>query len=399
MRGGRWRGGTVERGSGGRADASGAEGGEREKAPVAAGGGCGAKRRGGSRGTAGDRAGGRSGRGRYVVGMATEPRALGSGVYMIDTAMSGYSGITAAYAILGDRPCLVETGTATSAPVVQEALAGLGVGADDLATIVVTHIHLDHAGGVGDLAAAYPRARVVVQDSGARHLADPSRLMASARRVFGPAMDSLFGELLPTAGERIDTIADVGTVDLGGGRRLEAHHTPGHARHHLGLIDSATGDLYVGDAAGLYIPPEDASVQTGLAADGGMGTLLPGTPPPDFNLELALSSLSRLDDLRARRLLFSHYGPITAVTDALERAQEELRVWVGIVKDARGATGAETFDLDHAVAMVRDRTRERYAALLARPEVAAKFEALSSSAANVAGIARWLEAEETKRSA
>ena len=183
--------------------------------------------------------------------MATEPRALGSGVYMIDTAMSGYSGITAAYAILGDRPCLVETGTATSAPVVQEALAGLGVGAQDLATIVVTHIHLDHAGGVGDLAAAYPGARVVVQDSGARHLADPSRLMASARRVFGPAMDSLFGELLPTAGERIDAIGDVGSVDLGGGRRLEAHHTPGHARHHLGLIDSATGDLYVGDAAGL----------------------------------------------------------------------------------------------------------------------------------------------------
>lgn len=337
------------------------------------------------------------GGGGMLRGMATtEPRALGSGVYMIDTAMSGYSGITAAYAILGDRPCLVETGTATSAPVVREALAGLGVGADDLATIVVTHIHLDHAGGVGDLAAAYPRARVVVQDSGARHLADPSRLMASARRVFGPAMDTMFGELLPTAGERIEAIGDVGAVDLGGGRRLEAHHTPGHARHHLGLVDSATGDLYVGDAAGLYIPPDDASEQTGLGADGTMGTLLPGTPPPDFDLELALSSLRRLDDLGAGRLLFSHYGPITAVADALARAQEELRLWVGIVRDAWGATRAEAeaFDLDHAVAMVRDRTRERYAALLARPEVAAKFEALSSSAANVAGIARWLEAEE-----
>ncbi len=327
--------------------------------------------------------------------MATEPQALGSGVYMIDTAMSGYSGITAAYAILGDRPCLVETGTATSAPVVREALAGLGVEAADLATIVVTHIHLDHAGGVGDLAAAYPQARIVVQDSGARHLADPSRLMASARRVFGPAMDTIFGELLPTAAERIDTIGDVGSVDLGGGRRLEAHHTPGHARHHLGLVDSATGDLYVGDAAGLYIPPDDASSQTGLGADGAMGTLLPGTPPPDFDLDLALSSLQRMDDLRAHRLLFSHYGPITAVADALERAQEELRVWVGIVRDVRGE-GAEEFDLDHAVAMVRDRTRDRYASLLARPEVAAKFEALSSSVANVAGIARWLEAEEKR---
>lgn len=354
--------------------------------------------------------------------MAMEPRALGSGVYMIDTAMSGYSGITAAYAILGERPCLVETGTATSAAVVREALAGLGVDAGDLATIVVTHVHLDHAGGVGDLAAAYPQARVVVQDAGARHLADPSRLMASARRVFGAAMDTLFGELLPTAAERIDAIGDVGAVDLGGGRRLEAHHTPGHAKHHLGLIDSATGDLYVGDAAGLYIPPEDASEQTGLGADGAMGTMLPGTPPPDFDLELAVASLGRLGGLEASRLLFSHYGPITAVGDALERAQEELRMWVGIVRDAwsggreggskgghgngtegesdrRGAggmTAGKSFDLDHAVAMVRDRTRERYAALLARPEVAAKFEALSSTAANVAGIARWLEAEEKR---
>jgi glyoxylase-like metal-dependent hydrolase (beta-lactamase superfamily II) len=329
---------------------------------------------------------------------------LGSDVHMIDTAMSGYSGITAAYAILGERPCLVETGTATSAPVVSAALAGLGVGADDLATIVVTHIHLDHAGGVGDLAAAFPRARVVVQDAGARHLADPSRLMASARRVFGPAMDSLFGELLPTPASRIDAIGDVGVVDLGGGRRLEAHHTPGHAKHHLGLVDSETGDLYVGDAAGLYIPPEGAAERTGLGEGGEMGAMLPGTPPPDFDLELALASLGRFRKLGASRLLFSHYGPIAAVGEALGRAEDELRVWVGIVAQAwRGEQGAQEekgvgggsagggLDLDHAVAMVRDRTRERYADLLARPEVAAKFEALSSTAANVAGIARWLE--------
>jgi glyoxylase-like metal-dependent hydrolase (beta-lactamase superfamily II) len=319
---------------------------------------------------------------------------------MIDTAMSGYSGITAAYAILGDRPCLVETGTATSAPVVQEALTGLGVGADDLATIVVTHIHLDHAGGVGDLAAAYPRARIVVQDAGARHLADPSRLMASARRVFGSAMDALFGELLPTEASRIDAIGEVGAVDLGAGRRLEAHHTPGHAAHHLGLVDSATGDLYVGDAAGLYIPPDSAGERTGLGPGGELGAMLPGTPPPEFDLDLALASLGRFRDLGASRLLFSHYGPITAVAEALGRAEEELRLWVGIVAGAWLAEGEGKergrLDMDHAVAMVRDRTRERYADLLGRPETAAKFEALSSSAANVAGIARWLAAEEQR---
>jgi glyoxylase-like metal-dependent hydrolase (beta-lactamase superfamily II) len=324
-----------------------------------------------------------------------QPIDLGSGVHLIDTAMSGYDGITAAYAILGDRPALIETGTATSAPVVRAALARLGIGPQDLATIVVTHIHLDHAGGVGDLAAAFPQARIVVQDAGARHLADPSRLMASARRVFGPAMDDLFGELLPTDAERIEAIGTVGRVDLGGGRHLEAHHTPGHARHHLGLVDSATGDLYVGDAAGIYIPPAHAAADGGLAPDGSAGTLLPGTPPPDFDLDLALDSLDRFHDLAATRLLFSHYGPITDVATTLDRAKEELRIWVDLVRRARGGRAAAdqgaAFDLDHAVAMVRDRTRDRYAAVLERPEVAAKFEELSSTAANVAGIAHWLD--------
>jgi glyoxylase-like metal-dependent hydrolase (beta-lactamase superfamily II) len=321
--------------------------------------------------------------------------ALGSDVHLIDTAMSGYDGITAAYAILGERPCLVETGTATSARTVVDALASLGVGAQDLATIVVTHIHLDHAGGVGDLAQAFPRARVVVQESGARHLADPSRLMASARRVFGDAMDEVFGELLATPAGRIQAIGASGRVDLGGGRYLEGHHTPGHARHHLGLVDSASGDLYVGDAAGLYIPPDDADPLTGLAhgspdaGDGAdvAGTMLPGTPPPDFDLDLALNSLARMRELGSTRLLFSHYGPITRVDESLERAEEELRVWVGLVREAR----SEKMDLDHTLALVRDRTRERYATLLARPEIAAKFEALSSSVANVVGISRWLE--------
>ena len=108
---------------------------------------------------------------------------LGHEVYQIDTRMAGYNGITAGYLIRGDRPCLVETGTAPSAPIVRDALATLGVGPEDLATVVVTHIHLDHAGGTGDIAAMFPSAEVVVHELGARHLADPTRLMASARMV------------------------------------------------------------------------------------------------------------------------------------------------------------------------------------------------------------------------
>jgi glyoxylase-like metal-dependent hydrolase (beta-lactamase superfamily II) len=303
---------------------------------------------------------------------------LGHDVFQIDTRMAGYQGITAGYLIRSDRPCLVETGTAPSAPVVRDALAALGIGPDELATVVVTHIHLDHAGGVGDIAEMFPWARIVVHERGARHLADPSRLMASARMVYGDELDDLFGTLAPTPAERIRTVDRTGVVDLGGGRRLESHYSPGHARHHVGLIDSLSGDLYVGDAAGVYIPET--------------GDLRPATPPPDFDLDVALESLRTFAALRPSRLLFSHFGPVDAVQETLERSADELSVWVAQTRQARGAG----LDLDHAVALVAERTRDRYAIMApdADQEVFAKFDRISSVAANVSGIMHWLDRTE-----
>ena len=301
--------------------------------------------------------------------------SLGHEVYQIDTRMAGYHGITAGYLIRSERPCLVETGTAPSAPVVRDALAGLGVGRDDLATVVVTHIHLDHAGGVGDIAAMFPGADVVVHERGARHLADPSRLMASARMVYGDDLDDLFGALAPTPADRIRSVDLTGVVDLGGGRRLDSHYSPGHAKHHVGLIDSVSGDLYVGDAAGIYIPET--------------GDQRPATPPPDFDLDVALASLRMFAALEPSRLLFSHYGPVDAVAEALERSAEEIRLWVAETRQARRAG----LDLDHAVAMVAERTRERYAIFEpgADPELAAKYNRVAGAESNVSGIMRWLE--------
>ena len=302
---------------------------------------------------------------------------LGQDVFHIDTRMGGYDGITSGYLIRSSRPCLIETGTARSAGVVIEALAELGIGPDDLSTIVVTHIHLDHAGGVGDIAEAFPGAQVVVQEKGARHLADPSRLVASAHRVFGEAMDRLFGDLRPVPVERLVTIADTGSVDLGDGRRLEAFHNPGHASHHVGLLDSQSGDLYTGDAAGVYVP-ETADVR-------------PSTPPPDFDLDLTLSSLARMQDARADRLLFSHFGPVTQVADTLDRSREELLRWVDTVRAARAATP----DLDHAIAMVQERDRALYPEFHSDAARSAKFEELSSTEANVTGILRWLDRDDS----
>jgi glyoxylase-like metal-dependent hydrolase (beta-lactamase superfamily II) len=299
--------------------------------------------------------------------------ALGGDVYEIDTRMAGYSSITAGYLILGDRPCLVETGTSTSAPVVRDALTSLGVGPGDLATVVVTHIHLDHAGGVGDIAGFYPDAEIVVHEKGARHLADPSRLMASARMVWGDKLDILFGELSPTEALRIRALGDTDTIDLGNGRSLNSHYSPGHARHHVGLIDSGTGDLYVGDAAGVYLPET--------------GDLRPATPPPDFDLRTALDSIALFKALGPQRLLFSHYGPVADVEEILGRSAEELRVWVDLTRQAH----TEGMDLDHAAAMVRERTRDRYAALKADEATAEQFELLSGAPSNVAGILHWLD--------
>lgn len=141
----------------------------------------------------------------------------------------------------------------------------------------------------------------------------------------------------------------------------------------MGLIDSGTGDLYVGDAAGVYLPET--------------GDLRPATPPPDFDLGTALDSIALFKALGPQRLLFSHYGPVADVEEILGRSAEELRVWVDLTRQAR----TEGMDLDHAAAMVRERTRDRYAALTANEVTAEQFELLSGAPSNVAGILHWLD--------
>lgn len=298
---------------------------------------------------------------------------LGDNVYSIDTLMGGFEGITSSYFIASARPALIETGAALSAPNVQASLEKLGCGPSDLATIVVTHIHLDHAGGVGDLATVYPNARIVVHERGARHLADPTKLVASAYRVFGPKMDEMFGPLLPTDSQRIDSLGERGSIDLGSGRALTTFHNPGHASHHVALIDSVTGDLYTGDAAGVYVPET--------------GDLRPATPPPDFDFELALSSLAAMEAVNPSRLLFSHFGPTTEIARVFTESRAQLHYWVEWVTKAHH----EGLDFDHALLMVLAKDREVNARFFEDTDTANKFEQLSSSEAQVSGIWHWLE--------
>lgn len=300
---------------------------------------------------------------------------LGAEVTALDTLMGGHADITSAYLIASSRPCLIETGTALSAPTVLASLRRLGLGPRDLATILVTHIHLDHAGGVGDLAAAFPDAQIHVHERGARHLVDPSRLMASARRVWGDTFDSLMGELRPTEADRVRALAAADAIDLGDGRRLRTFDAPGHAAHHVGIVDSATGDLYVGDAAGIYLP--------------GSGEMRPATPPPDFDYDASLRSLDAFVAIAPTRLLFSHFGPVTEVDSALARARDELRTWVDYVRGLH-----RTVPMEHAIALAQARTAQRNASLLAGHDEPVAVERMSSTAGNVQGVWRWCDQQD-----
>ena len=275
--------------------------------------------------------------------------------------------MTAGWLVPGEAPVLVETGAQTSVPVVLDALSALGVGADDLAGIVVTHIHLDHAGGVGDLARAFPAATVYVHPVGARHLVDPSRLVASAARVFGDTLDSLYGRLDPTPAERIRVLGDGDEIAVGPGRALTAVHSPGHASHHLALHDTSTGVLFTGDAAGVRLP--------------GVGVLRPATPPPDFDLDLAVQSLRRFAGRRPARLALAHFGVLDGdPAGILEEAEHALLEWAAVAEAAwsRGEDVAGAL----AAAFGADPTET--------------MAVLNGVHSNAAGLRRWLDKRATE---
>ena len=196
------------------------------------------------------------------------PENVAAGVLEIDTLLGGWQQTTAGFLLPGPNPVLVETGSQSSVPVILEALAGLDIGPNDLAAVLVTHIHLDHAGGVGDVAAAFPSAVVYVHERGARHLVDPERLIASAAQVYGGLIDSLYGRLAPTPEDRVHVLYDGDTVDLGDGRTLTAIDSPGPREasprlRRLTERDFVRGRRGRGEAAGRRRAPS-GDAATGL---------------------------------------------------------------------------------------------------------------------------------------
>lgn len=212
----------------------------------------------------------------------------------MDTLLGGEPGVTAAVLVPAPSPAIVDVGAQTSAETVAQALTDHGLGPDDLAWIVLTHIHLDHCGATGDLAERFPKAQVVVHRRGIRHLEDPARLVEASAAVYGEQAP-LYGGLTAVPSERIVEAPDGHEVDLGGGRTLRMIETLGHARHHMSVLDEDTGALMAGDALGVRFQ--------------GAGTY-PAAPPPDIDIERWLASIDLLAELRPTRVFLGHFAEV-----------------------------------------------------------------------------------------
>lgn len=222
---------------------------------------------------------------------AGAPRAIGS--YVVET---------------DDGPALFDCGPTTCASTLKEGLRSRGLELRDIRHLLLSHIHLDHAGAAGVLVREHPALQVHVSGVGAPHLVDPSRLEASARRLYGDAFDELWGELAPVPEENVNVVGD---RVLG----LECFPTPGHASHHVSYLDD-DGTLYAGDAAGVRIQPHRE--------------VLPPTPPPEFNLATWLATLDEIERRRPARLALVHFGVADDVERHLEELRRRLEEWVSL---------------------------------------------------------------------
>ena len=294
---------------------------------------------------------------------------------VIDTKMHGRPAITGCFLLRGEHTALVETGPKSAVANVFSGLEKAGVGSLDW--IVVTHIHLDHAGAAGTLAARFPEATVAVHEVGAPHLSEPSKLWSSAARIYGNKMEELWGGIDPIPPERIHVLADGDKIDLGG-RSLQAVETPGHAYHHHVYLDDASGTLFAGDALGVKLPD--------------VGFIRPATPPPEFHLEKAIASIRRISELEPAVLCPTHFGPLQdqSVADVCEEAAEALNSWAAWVRSAR----EQTRDLDEAARIVEGRAKAFQDARLPAEDVA-RLESTTSYWMNTWGFMRYFDKQES----
>ncbi len=252
------------------------------------------------------------------------------GLHHVDTGMYDTPGYGAVYVIDAERPALVETGIGADREHILDAIGAAGLSPADIEAIAVTHVHLDHAGGAGFLVTDCPEATVYVHRIGAPHLVDPARLWEGTQAAVGGQI-GYYVEPRPVPRERVTELGDGDEIDLGD-RVLRAHHTPGHAPHQVVFHDPGANVVFVGDAAGLYVPERDVAYPT--------------SPPPNFDPERAVADVETIAGLNPDRLLYTHFGPAPAGNDSdpgglLAAYADRLRAWVEDVERVYEKLGDE----------------------------------------------------------
>lgn len=234
-------------------------------------------------------------------------------IYRFETAIERMPGPTVAYLIDGPQAALIEPGPAAAAPLIQEAMAKLGV--TSLSYIIPTHIHVDHGGGAGALAKLFPKAKVVVHPRGAKHLASPERLIESTRLVYGQDFEKALGPIIPVPESQLKVAEDGDMVSLGT-RDLQFIHAPGHSPHHMVILERSLRALFCGEALGHP------------------GNQLPTLAPYSFEQDAYLATIECLLKLEVRMLFYSHGDVEREPGRLMSKALENARVYGSIILEA-----------------------------------------------------------------
>jgi len=283
-------------------------------------------------------------------------------IYYVDTGMYDVSEYGAVYIVDAERPALVDTGIGARYENILDAMAEVGIAPEELAVIAVTHVHLDHAGGVGYLVEECPNATVYVHDIGAPHLVDPERLWEGTKKAVGDQIE-YYAEPKPVPEERIVEVADGDEIDLGD-HRFEVVHAPGHAPHQVIFHDPTVDGVFTADAAGIYTPSTDELHVT--------------SPPVNFDLEQALADVETIRELDPDTLLYAHFGP-EPTGDRLDEYETKLESWVQAVREKRAEVGDDDAVVSHFVEAVDT------------PEVWSDHKARAEVSMNVRGVLVMLD--------
>ncbi|MDQ0155835.1 MBL fold metallo-hydrolase [Robertmurraya andreesenii] len=249
-------------------------------------------------------------------------------IYLIDGFDLGMKERTGAYVLTEAELTLIETSASPSVPFIIDGLKELGYTLEDLKYIIVTHIHLDHAGGAGLLLQQCPNAKIIVHPKGFRHLSDPSRLIAGARAVYGEKFDSLFDPILPIPAERLIAMNDQDELTISADCTLTFYDTPGHANHHFSIYHPKVNGMFTGDTVGIRyatLIPEDIEFY------------LPSTSPNQFDPGKMLQSIELYKSLNLSYIFFGHYG----VSNHPSEVYKQVSYWIGeFVQAARNGYAA-----------------------------------------------------------